>query len=95
LSGYCILGDFLRSSGSGRGSTQPLSTIEELLERSSGSGLEIEITALGIRQTDHATPLYPQKLTLTSPTSGADKSHGVINCILGYDTMFPRHICCV
>jgi hypothetical protein len=29
-----------------------------------------EITALGIRRTDHATPLYRQKLALTSPTSG-------------------------
>jgi hypothetical protein len=33
--------DFLRSSGSGLGSAQPLSTIEELLGRNSrGSGLE-------------------------------------------------------
>jgi hypothetical protein len=34
--------DFLRSSGSGTGSTQPRNTIEKLLKRkSSGSGLEI------------------------------------------------------
>jgi hypothetical protein len=26
--------------------------------------------AVGIRHTDYATPLYPQKLALTSPTSG-------------------------
>jgi hypothetical protein len=25
---------------------------------------------MGIRQADHATPLYPPKLALTSPTSG-------------------------
>jgi hypothetical protein len=29
-----------------------------------------EITAVGIRRTDHATRLSPQKLALTSPTSG-------------------------
>jgi hypothetical protein len=29
-----------------------------------------EITAVGIRCADYATSLYPQKLTLTLPTSG-------------------------
>jgi hypothetical protein len=29
-----------------------------------------EITAEGIRRADNATPLYPQRLALTSPTSG-------------------------
>jgi hypothetical protein len=29
-----------------------------------------EITAVGIRRADHVTPFYPQKLALTSPTSG-------------------------
>jgi hypothetical protein len=29
-----------------------------------------EITAVGIRSVDHATPIYPQKLSLTSPTIG-------------------------
>jgi len=28
------------------------------------------LTAVGIRCADHVTPLYPQKLALTSPTSG-------------------------
>jgi hypothetical protein len=51
-----------------------VSTIEELLERkSSGSYLETEITAIGIRRTDHVTPLYPQKLALTLPTKGVDR----------------------
>jgi hypothetical protein len=46
--------------------------IVELFEwKCSGSGLEKPIlTALGIGCTDHATPLYPQNLALTSPTSG-------------------------
>jgi hypothetical protein len=44
-----------------------VSTIEELLGiKGSGSGLETEITAVGIRRADYATPLYPQKLALTS-----------------------------
>jgi hypothetical protein len=32
---------------------------------------------MGIRRADHATPLYPQKLELTSPTSGG-RSVGVV-----------------
>jgi hypothetical protein len=48
-----------------------VSTTEELLERkSSGSGLETEYTAIGIRHADHTASLYPQKLALTSPSSG-------------------------
>jgi hypothetical protein len=47
-----------------------VSTTEELFERkSSGSGLETDITAVGIRRIDHATPLYPQK----ADTNFADK----------------------
>jgi hypothetical protein len=54
-----------------RGPLSLVSTTEELLGRkNSGSGLETEITAVGIRHADHATPLYPQKMALTSPTSG-------------------------
>jgi hypothetical protein len=38
---FLALPDFLRSNGSGTGSTQPLSTIEELLKRKNGgSSLE-------------------------------------------------------
>jgi hypothetical protein len=49
-----------------------MSTIEELLEKkSSGSGLENEITTVGIRYADHvASSMYAQKMALTSPTSG-------------------------
>jgi hypothetical protein len=54
-----------------RGPLSLVSTTEELLERqSSGSGLENRDYGLGIRRADHATPLYPQKLALTSLTSG-------------------------
>jgi hypothetical protein len=66
-----------------------VSTIEELIGRkNSGSGLEKnENTAVGIRCADQATSLYPQRLALTSPTSGGrsigiacsrTKGHGVI-----------------
>jgi hypothetical protein len=33
-------------------------------------GQDTEITAVGIRRANHAKPLYPQKLALTSPTRG-------------------------
>jgi hypothetical protein len=33
-------------------------------------GRKAENTPVGIRHADHATPLYPQTLALTSPTSG-------------------------
>jgi hypothetical protein len=32
---------------------------------------------VGIRHADHVTPLYPQKLALTSPTSGG-RSVGIV-----------------
>jgi hypothetical protein len=55
-----------------------VSTIEELLERkNSGFVLEIEITVVGIHRADYATPLYPQKLVLTSSTSGG-RSVGIL-----------------
>jgi hypothetical protein len=53
-----------------RGPLSLESTIEELLERkSSGPCLETEITE-GIHRADYVTPLYLQKLTLTSLTKG-------------------------
>jgi hypothetical protein len=56
-----------------------MSTIEELLGRkSSGSGLENREYSRGIRCADHMTPLYPQKLALTLPSSGGSRSVGVV-----------------
>ena len=40
-------------------------------EKSSGSrSRKQRLTAVGTRCADHVTPLYPHKLTLTSPTGG-------------------------
>ena len=40
-------------------------------EKSSGSRFKKQrLTAVGTRCADHVTPLYPQKLALTSPTGG-------------------------
>ena len=40
-------------------------------------GLENRLTAVGNRCADHVTPLYPQKLALTSPTGGG-RSVGIV-----------------
>ena len=39
--------------------------------------LENRLTAVGTRCADHVTPLYPQKLALTSPTGGG-RSVGIV-----------------
>jgi hypothetical protein len=57
-----------------------VSTTEELLKRKSiCSSLKTEITAVGIHRADNATLFYPQKLELTSLTSGR-RSFGIVRC---------------
>ena len=47
-------------------------------EKSSGSrSRKQRLTVLGTRCADHVTPLYPQKLALTSPTGGG-RSVGIV-----------------
>jgi len=49
-----------------------------LNEKSSGSRSRKQtLTAVGTRCADHVTPLYPQKLALTSPTGGG-RSVGIV-----------------
>jgi len=48
------------------------------MEKSSGSrSRKQRLTAVGSRCVDHVTPLYPQKLALTSPTGGG-RSVGIV-----------------
>jgi hypothetical protein len=70
--GFPALPDFLGSSGFGTGFTQLVSITEELFEQknSSSGSVKSRLTAMGIRCTDHRTPLYPQKSALTLPTRG-------------------------
>jgi hypothetical protein len=54
-----------------RGKLSLVSTIKELLERKSRlRPRKPRLWPQGIRRADYATPFYPQKLVLTSPTSG-------------------------
>jgi hypothetical protein len=76
-----------------RGPLSLVSTIEELLERkSSGSGLKAENPSVGIRRTDRATPLYPQKLALISPASGS-RSIGIIPSRTKIMELFYHSVC--
>jgi hypothetical protein len=60
-----------KSSGSGTGSTQPREyNWGATWLKSSGSCLDIENTAVGIRHADHVAPSIRKKWAITSPTSG-------------------------
>jgi hypothetical protein len=55
-----------------------VSTTEELLDRKVAAPVyKTENTAVGIRHADHVALLYPQKLAITSPTSGG-RSIGIV-----------------
>jgi hypothetical protein len=76
---FPALPDFLRSNGSGTGSTQPreYNWGATWKEKVGAPVYKTEITAVGIRWADHAAPLYPQKIALTSLASGG-RSIGIV-----------------
>ena len=47
------------------------------MKKVAAPGLENRLRAVGTRCADHVTPLYPQKLALTSPTGGS-RSVGIV-----------------
>ena len=52
------------------------------------------LTAVGIRCADHVTPLYPQKLALTSPTGGGHSVGIVPSRTKATEREFPKHLKC-
>jgi hypothetical protein len=54
---------------------------------------ESEKTAVGIRHADHVAPLYPQKLALTSPTSGS-RSVGIVRSRTQTTEFVYLFVCC-
>ena len=69
------------------------------MKKSSGSrSRKQRLTTVGTRCVDHVTPLYPQKLALTSPTGGG-RSVGIVR-VRTKATEFsfmmlrvPEHVC--
>ena len=47
------------------------------MKKVAAAGLENRLTAVGTRCADHVTPLYLQKLALTSPNGGG-RSVGIV-----------------
>jgi hypothetical protein len=84
------LPDFLRSSGSGTGSTQPL---EELLGRKS-SGFGLENREYGNRDPSRCPrrTLYPQKLALTSPTRSGHSVGIVLSQTQATELVFSTYL---
>ena len=69
------LPDFLSSSGSGTGSTQLREVkLRSYLNKKVAAQI---LTAVGNRCANYVTPLYPQKLALTSPTDSG-RSVGMV-----------------
>jgi hypothetical protein len=65
---FSALPDFLRTSGSGKGSIVPLIQMRSYFGRKRGRKFRLQ--PWGIRCAYYTTHLYPQKLALTSPISG-------------------------
>jgi hypothetical protein len=86
---FAALQDFREVVGLERGPLSLMSTIEELLQRKcSGSGLENrDYGRKGSISANYATPLYPQKLAVTSPTSGG---RSVSRSVTEIALLFPR-----
>jgi hypothetical protein len=76
---FPALPHFLRSSGSGTGSTQPREDNwgATWMKKVAASVKKDELTAVGICCAEHATLSIRKKLTLTSPTSGG-RSVGIV-----------------
>jgi hypothetical protein len=82
--------DFLRSSGSGTGSTQlRQDNWGATWKDNSGSGLKTEINGRGDSLRWPLDTLYPLKLVLTSPTSGG-RSLGIVR----WRIEAPKFVCC-
>jgi hypothetical protein len=69
---FPALSHFLRSSGSGTGSTQPRNYNwgATWKKKKRLRSIKPRLRPQGIFRADHAIPFYPQMLALTSPTSG-------------------------
>jgi hypothetical protein len=87
--------NFLRSSESGTGFAQPRECNRGAsLEKCSGSGLgNLYYGRMAIRRADYASPLFPQKLTQTSPTSGGH-SVGIVRS-RNYDDDDYYYLLCI
>jgi hypothetical protein len=56
--------------------------------------VKAENTDVGIRHAEHVVPLYPQKLALTSPTSGG-RSVGIVRSCTQATEIFYNALFCV